>query len=100
MNIAPRMDSQNPAHRRPIPTRVKIIMTLIMIGLASGLTRLALYVGRKEGFSKPDWPKPFGLGIGPSNIGGRDTVWDGHDLILELYSSYRHASSKSIICLK
>eukprot|EP00092_Neocalanus_flemingeri_P006923 GFUD01007473.1.p1 GENE.GFUD01007473.1~~GFUD01007473.1.p1 ORF type:complete len:334 (+),score=84.19 GFUD01007473.1:264-1265(+) len=77
------------ADRRPIPTRVKIIMTFIMFVLSAGAIRFAVFVGRKEGFSPKEWPKPFGLGVGPAYIGGRDTVWAGNSLVLELYAGYR-----------
>jgi len=82
-------DPQDPANRRPIPTRVKIIITCIMLALSAGAIRLAVYVGRKEGFSK-SWPKPFGLGVnGPAFIGGRDTIFDGKDFVFGLYTEYR-----------
>ena len=78
-----------PGQRRPIPTRVKIIITCIMIALSAGAIRFAVFVGRKEGFAPQEWPKPFGLGVGPAFIGGRDTVWAGNSLVLELYAAYR-----------
>lgn len=83
------MPSQDPGQRRPIPTRVKIIMTCIMLALSAGMVRLAVFVGKKEGFEPEKWPKPFGLGIGPAFIGGQDTVWAGDDLVFTLYAAYR-----------
>ena len=53
------MPSQDPGRRRPIPTRVKIIMTCIMLALSAGMVRFAVFVGKKEGFEPEKWPKPF-----------------------------------------
>ena len=33
-------------------------------------------------------PKPFGLGIGPTYIGGRDTDLEGTKLSLKIYKQY------------
>ena len=83
------MPSQDPGRRRPIPTRVKIIMTCIMLALSAGMVWFAVFVGKKQGFAPDKWPKPFGLGIGPAYIGERDTVWAGDDLVFTLYAAYR-----------
>jgi len=80
---------QDPANRRPIPTRVKIIITCIMIALSAGAIRLAVFVGKKEGIDPEKYPKPFGLGVGPAFIGGSDTVWEGDNLVFQLYAAYR-----------
>ena len=34
-------------------------------------------------------PKPFGLGVGPTYIGGRDTDANGTRIAMEVYSQYR-----------
>jgi len=78
-----------PQQQGPIPTRVKIIMMCIMIALSAGAIRLAVFVGKKEGFDPEEFPKPFGLGVGPAYIGGRDTVGAGDTLVLEVYAVYR-----------
>jgi len=83
------MPAQDPAQRRPIPTRVKIIITCIMLALSAGAIRLAVFVGKKEGLETKKWPKPFGLGIGPAFIGSSDTVWEADMFVFQLYSGYR-----------
>ena len=83
------MPPQDPGQRRPIPTRVKIIITCIMLALSAGAIRLAVFVGKKEGFDPEKWDKPFGLGVGPAFIGGSDTVFEGDSLVFQLYTDYR-----------
>jgi len=83
------MPPQDPGQRRPIPTRVKIIITCIMLALSAGAIRLAVFVGKKEGFDPEKWDKPFGLGVGPSYIGGSDTVFEGDSLVFQLYADFR-----------
>eukprot|EP00090_Calanus_glacialis_P009494 TRINITY_DN17875_c0_g1_i1.p1 TRINITY_DN17875_c0_g1~~TRINITY_DN17875_c0_g1_i1.p1 ORF type:complete len:405 (-),score=95.47 TRINITY_DN17875_c0_g1_i1:333-1460(-) len=83
------MESEDPVRRRPIPTRVKIIMTCIMLALSAGAISLAVFVGKREGFEAEKWPKPFGLGVGPAFIGGQDTTWAGDEFVFDLYAAYR-----------
>jgi hypothetical protein len=83
------MESEDPVRRRPIPTRVKIIMTCIMLALSAGAIILAVFVGKREGFEAEKWPKPFGLGVGPAFIAGQDTTWAGVEFVFDLYAAYR-----------
>ena len=53
------------------------ILTLTILSLASAA----------EEENKP-LPKPFGLGIGPTYIGGRDTDLEGTQLSLKIYKQY------------
>jgi len=59
--------------------KILIIVTAIL---------LAAIVKAEEERKKKTGPKPFGLGIGPSYIGGRDSDLEGTQLSLKIYSQY------------
>ena len=39
--------------------------------------------------AEDDLPKPFGIGIGPSYVGGMESDTNGTKIALEVYSQYR-----------
>jgi len=61
---------------------MKLFSLLFLYGL------MASAMAEGENQTKTSGPKPFGTGMGPAFIGGRDTDAEGDKIVLEIYKQY------------
>ena len=53
------------------------------------ISSVLLYSGATIMAKEVEKPKPFGTGVGPTFIGGRDSDSDGTKIALEVYRQFR-----------